>query len=165
MTILAHSDYFGNQRRAGEAERERLVAKAIKRRKRYGFPLIPREIALDAITYAENGTNYLEFMCAQAGVAWPGPALAPFLAEVERPVGLSLPTPFHALPTPCRRPSNGVCVPTPAPHRRWNRPPVGRRAQRPMRESLPRPARSPMTDPVQGRGGQELSTRAEAENG
>jgi hypothetical protein len=128
MTILAHSDYFGNQRRAGEAERERLVAKAIKRRKRYGFPLIPREIALDAITYAENGTNYLEFMCAQAGVAWPGPALAPFLAEVERPVGLSLPTPFHALPTPCRRPADALptgCVFQPPP-------PIGVATGRPL---------------------------------
>jgi hypothetical protein len=27
-------------------------------------------------------------MCAQAGVAWPGHALTPFLAEAERQIGV-----------------------------------------------------------------------------
>jgi hypothetical protein len=45
----------------------------------------------------------------------------------------ALPTP---LPTLFQRPSNGVCVPTPhTPHGRWNRPPVGRRPQRPRGKS------------------------------
>jgi hypothetical protein len=72
-----------NERRANE-ERERFVARAIKRRRRCNYPLDPRQIAFDAIVYAENGTSYLEWQCARDGVAWPGPVLAPFLAEVER---------------------------------------------------------------------------------
>jgi hypothetical protein len=48
--------------------------------------------------------------------------------------------PFRRSSNAFQPPSNGVCVPTPhTPHGRWNSPLVGRRAQRPMRESLPRP--------------------------
>ena len=110
------------------AARERLVAKAIKlSQTHYGFPLIPREIALDAITDAENGTNYLEFI-VRAGRRRMAQSL---LSRRSSPTSSARSESCRTEPS--KRPAStplptGVCSNPHTPHGRWNRPPVGRRS-------------------------------------
>ena len=71
------------QRDGAQIERERLVSRAIRGRKRRGAPLTPEAVAKSAIAIAECGTSYAQFTRSLFPNAWVG-IWSTFLAEAER---------------------------------------------------------------------------------